>query len=74
MNKFFDEILQISGNVVTVRAPGVAYNELAMVVSDRGSSLAQVIQLQDDLAMLQVFEGSRGISTRDRVRFFGRPM
>ncbi|MGI6523928.1 MAG: V-type ATP synthase subunit B [Bdellovibrionota bacterium] len=74
MRKYFDEILQISGNVVTVRAPGVAYNELAMVISDHGSSLAQVIQLQGDLATLQVFQGSRGLSTRDRVRFFGRQM
>ena len=74
MRKYFDEILQISGNVITVRAPGVSYDELAMVCSADGDSLAQVIQLQGDLAMLQVFQGGRGVSTTDRVRFFGHPM
>jgi V/A-type H+-transporting ATPase subunit B len=37
-------------------------------------SLAQVIRLQGDEVSLQVFSGSRGISTNDEVKFLGHPM
>ncbi|MGD2279032.1 MAG: V-type ATP synthase subunit B [Candidatus Omnitrophota bacterium] len=74
MRKVCTRILNISGNVVTVRAEGVAYEELAEISTSRGISLAQVIRLDGDLVFLQVFAGSRGISTGDEVRFLGHPM
>ncbi|MBQ8754599.1 MAG: V-type ATP synthase subunit B [Lentisphaeria bacterium] len=74
MRKVYHKILQIVGNVITVEADGVSYNELAEVTSSRGVSLAQVIRLLDGKVSLQVFAGSRGISTGDQVRFLGRPM
>jgi len=64
----------MAGNVITVRARDVSYEELAEVSTAHGKSLAQVIRLQGDEVSLQVFAGSRGISTHDEVRFFGRPM
>ena len=45
MRKVYHQIIRISGNVITVEADGVAYNELAEVTSARGTSLAQVIRL-----------------------------
>jgi V/A-type H+-transporting ATPase subunit B len=74
MRKVYDKILSISGNVITVKATDVAYEELAEITSQRGKSLAQVIKLEDDLVSLQVFAGSRGISTSDETRFLGHPM
>jgi len=74
MRKYFSEITRIAGNVVTVKATDVAYEELAFITSDRGGSLAQVISLTGDQVSLQVFSGTQGVSTGDRVRFFGRPM
>ena len=74
MRKVYHKIIQISGNVITVEADNVAYNELAEVRSSRGISLAQVIRLQDTKVSLQVFAGARGISTNDEVRFLGEPM
>ena len=74
MRKVYHKIIQIAGNVITVEADDVAYNELAEVTSGRGVSLAQVIRLQDNKVFLQVFAGSRGISTGDQVRFLGREM
>ncbi|MCE5279873.1 MAG: V-type ATP synthase subunit B [Planctomycetaceae bacterium] len=74
MRKYFNEIMRIAGNVVTVGAENVGYEELAMIVSQRRSSLAQVIHLESDQVSLQVFNGTQGISTSDRVRFLGRPM
>ncbi len=74
MRKFYHNIVQISGNVITVLAPNVSYNSLAEVVSDNGTSLAQVIRLDGERVSLQVFAGSRGIATDSRVRFLGHPM
>ena len=74
MRKYYDQITQIAGNVVTVTAEGVGYDELAVISTPQGSSFAQVIHLQRDQVSLQVFSGTQGISTGDRIRFLGRPM
>ncbi|MBN2643541.1 MAG: V-type ATP synthase subunit B [Victivallales bacterium] len=74
MRKVYHRIIQIAGNVITVEADDVGYNDLAEVTSSRGVSLAQVIRLQDNKVYLQVFAGSRGVSTDDQVRFIGHPM
>jgi V/A-type H+-transporting ATPase subunit B len=74
MRRVYSRILGIVGNVITVKAEGVMYEELAEVSSTSGISLAQVIRLKDDEVSLQVFAGSRGISTGDEVRFLGHPM
>lgn len=74
MRKYFDQITKIAGNVVTVVAKGAGYDELAVLTSDRGASLAQVIRLDGDEVSLQVLGGTQGVSTRDQVRFLGRSM
>ena len=74
MRKVYHKISHIAGNVITVEADDVAYNELAEVESSRGVSLAQVIRLNGKSVSLQVFAGSRGISTGDQVRFLGHEM
>ncbi|TRZ95706.1 V-type ATP synthase subunit B [bacterium] len=74
MYKIYTNIIQISGDVITVEAEGVGYMDIAEVSTQRGISLAQVIRLADKRVSLQVFAGSRGISTGDRVRFLGHPM
>jgi V/A-type H+-transporting ATPase subunit B len=57
-----------------VEAEDVGNTELAEVITRQGTSLAQVIRLDGKKVYLQVFAGSRGISTGDRVRFLGHPM
>lgn len=74
MKKVYSRIESITGNVITVRAEGVQYGELAQVNTRFGVSLAEVIRLADDEVSLQVFAGGRGISTGDEVRFLGHPM
>ncbi|MCF7891930.1 MAG: V-type ATP synthase subunit B [Candidatus Omnitrophica bacterium] len=74
MRKVHSKILSIVGNVITVKAKDVSYEELAEVRSSRGKSLAQVIKVDNDLVSLQVFAGSRGVSTNDQVIFLGHPM
>jgi len=74
MRKVSTKILNITGNVVKVRASGVANEELARINTSRGVSLAQVIRLDRDIVSLQVFAGARGVSTGDEVYFMGGPM
>ncbi|MEZ4764583.1 MAG: V-type ATP synthase subunit B [Calditrichia bacterium] len=74
MRKIYTKIDQVNGNVITVKAAGIAYEELAEISTAQGKSLAQVIKLEDDNVSLQVFAGGRGISVNDEVRFLGHPM
>ena len=74
MEKVYTSITQIAGDVIIVEAEGVGYNDVAQIASRRGTSLGQVIRIAGRNVSLQVFAGSRGISTGDRVRFLGRPM
>ncbi len=74
MKKVYSKIESITGNVIAVRAEDIRYGDLAEIDTVFGTSLAEVIRLQDDLVSLQVFAGGRGISTGDTVRFLGHPM
>ncbi|MCX7926644.1 MAG: V-type ATP synthase subunit B [Candidatus Omnitrophica bacterium] len=74
MHRVYTKIVQIAGDVVTVEAENVGYNHIAEITTQRGVSLAQVIRLDGKRVSLQVFAGSRGCSTGDRVRFLGHPM
>ncbi len=74
MQKIYTKIDSIAGNVITVHAKGVKNGDLAVVTSKHGSSLANIIRLNEDVVSLQVFAGGRGISTGDEVRFLGYPM
>ncbi len=74
MRKVYNRILSVTGNVITVEAEDIAYNELAEITTRREKSLAQVIKLDGNIVSLQVFAGSQGIATNDEVRFLGNPM
>jgi len=74
MRRIYHRIEQIAGNVITVRAEHVSYRELAKVATRGGQSLAQVIRLNGDRVALQVFAGTRGITTDAELGFLGHPM
>jgi len=74
MQKIYNRIIQIAGNVITVEAKDVGYSDLAEISSRAGKSLAQVIRIEGERVYLQVFSGSRGISTGDKIRFLGHSM
>jgi V/A-type H+-transporting ATPase subunit B len=74
MKKIYSKIESITGSVITVRAEGIRYGDLAEVDTVFGTSLAEVNRLEGGLVSLQVFAGGRGISTGDTVRFLGHPM
>jgi len=74
MKKVYSKIESITGSVITVRAEGIRYGDLAEVDTVFGTSLAEVNRLENEMVSLQVFAGGRGISTGDTVRFLGRSM
>jgi V/A-type H+-transporting ATPase subunit B len=74
MQKVYHQVENIAGSVINIRATGVKYRELAEVSTRFGTSLAQVIRLKDDEVSLQVFAGTRGVTTDARVRFLGHTM
>lgn len=74
MSKVYNRIESIAGSVITVKAEGIQYNELAVINTRFGKSLAQVIKIEKNLISLQVFAGGRGVSTGDEVRFLGHEM
>ncbi len=74
VNKVYNRIESITGNVITVRANDVKYKELAQINTRFGKSLAQVNKIEGDIVSLQVFAGGQGVSTGDEVRFLGHEM
>lgn len=79
----YSKILAILGDIITVEVDeatsrngtGPCFNDLAIIQNSNGSSsLAQVIDLQKEAVALQVFRGTKGVSTGSRVRFLGHPM
>lgn len=75
MKKVHDRINDMRGNLITVTAKGVSLGELARVDrSDGQSTYASVLQIEGDQVTLQIFGGTRGISTGDHVTFLKREM
>jgi len=72
-------ILSIVGNIITVDidaagqgGTGTRFGDLASVEDPNGGdSLAQVIKIDGGKVSLQVFSGTRGVSTAAGVRFLG---
>jgi V/A-type H+-transporting ATPase subunit B len=74
MRKFYTKIDNLAGNVATLKAKNVGYEELAVVEGEWGKSLAQVIRVNGDEVSLQIFSGTRGVATGDKVSFLGSSM
>jgi V/A-type H+-transporting ATPase subunit B len=72
---YYTEVLGIVGDILRIRAQNVGFQDLAIVENWNGAtSLAQVIEMEDDEVSLQVFTGGKGLSTEAKVRFLGHPM
>ena len=71
----YTNITDIIGDMLKVKAKGIGLEELAIVHHQSGSrSLAKVVQLEEEYVLLQIFSGSKGVSTNDRIHFLHQPM
>jgi len=68
---------EVSGPIVVVRGvSNVAFDEMVEVLDPQGNTrTGRVLEVRDDLAAIQVFSGTRGLSIEStRVRFSGHPL
>ncbi len=75
MSKEYRTIKDIVGPLMLVEeVSGVAYGELVEVKLSGGEvRRGRVLEIQEDRALIQIFEGTRGISPRDAsIKFLGR--
>ena len=82
----YSRILEIIGDIVKVHVPepeegavsAIGYGDLALIENtldpDQPPYMAQVIRIDRDAVSLQLFSGTKGLSTRAGVRFLGHPM
>jgi len=78
----YARVLEIVGDTIKIFVPGedadqtiVRFGDLAVIEAEDGEkSLAQVIHIDRSDVTLQVFSGTKGISTRAKATFLGHPM
>ena len=77
MIREYKTIQEISGPLMVVnRVQGVTYDELGEIeLSDGTVRRCQVLEVNGDTAVVQLFDSSAGINLRDsKVRFLGHPL
>lgn len=77
MNLQYVGLKDINGPLVAIEGvSGAAYDEIAKIRLDDGTErIGRVVELCGDTAILQVFEGTNGISLcNTRTVFSGRPL
>jgi V/A-type H+-transporting ATPase subunit B len=68
-------LVDIAGDTARLRAAGVALGELAWVDNADGERLlARAIELDGEMVTLQLFGGSKGLSTNASVHFLGHAL
>lgn len=67
---------QINGPLIFVEKPNdVGYNEVVEITIRNEKRLGQVVQISDQMAMIQVFEGTNGLTIdKTKVKFLGKPL
>lgn len=76
MSREYLSLKKIEGPLVVVEGvKGVSYNEIVEIKLKEGIKHGKVVQIQDDLAVVQVFENTSGMTVDDvSVKFTGRPL
>lgn len=77
MLKEYTSVSEVSGPLMIVdNVRGIAYAELVEVTTPSGEKrLGQVLETREDKAIVQLFEGTSGIDTKNtKVRFVGETM
>jgi V/A-type H+-transporting ATPase subunit B len=80
----YSRVLEIVGDILKVQVPSspggdgatVRFGDLAVIEQRSGGerAVAQVISIDRDVVSLQIFTGTKGVSTESTVVFLGHPM
>ena len=76
-SKEYTTVSEIAGPLMVVdKVSGVAYGEVVKIrASDGSERLGQVLEARTETAVVQVFEGTKGLDTKSTsVRFIGETM
>jgi len=76
LTKDYQTINYVSGPLIFVsKVKGASYGEIVRIfLKDGEERTGQVLDISEDMAVIQVFEGTRGIDTQaTKVRFTGEP-
>lgn len=77
MLKEYKTVSEVVGPLMTVQGvEGVKYDEVVEIQLQNGDlRTGQVLEIHEDKAVVQIFEGSSGINIKDtKVRFRGKPL
>ncbi|MCI4625572.1 MAG: V-type ATP synthase subunit B [Candidatus Magnetoovum sp. WYHC-5] len=75
MIKTYNHIEKIKGSIAQIQATGIKLGELAQItLKDGRTTYAEAIKVSTDSVIVQIFGGTKGVSTDDRVRFLNRFM
>jgi len=77
LNLKYVGLSEINGPLVVLdKVKNISYDEMAQIrLNDGTQRLARVVEVYEDKAVLQVFEGTKGLSlTNTTTRFEGKPM
>ncbi|MCM8771686.1 MAG: V-type ATP synthase subunit B [Candidatus Omnitrophica bacterium] len=74
--KNYESVKNISGPLILIEGvEGVGYGELVEVIQNEEKRLGKVLEVERDKALVQVFEGTSGLSLSEvKVRFTGKPI
>lgn len=67
-----ENILEIKGSIVSVYAPSVMLDEVAIIETELEKKIAIVIAIDGDIVKLRLCKSAHGIKTDSKVRFVGR--
>ena len=72
----YSTVSKIYGPIVVVeKVKEVSYNEVVEIIHDSERRLGTVIMVDENCAVVQVFEGTEGLDIPEtRVRFLGKPL
>ena len=77
MSLQFIGLKEINGPMIILdHVPKVSFDEMVELTTDSGETrLGRVVEIDGDRVMIQVFEGTTGLSLKNtRTRFMGKPM
>ena len=74
--KKYESVSEIAGPLILVEGvEGVGYGELVEILQGEERRLGKVLEVEKDKALVQVFEGTTGLSLNEiKVRFTGKPI
>lgn len=75
MIKSYNRIEKIKGSIAEVQAKDIKLGELAQItLKDGRTSYAEAIKIGSDSVTVQIYAGTKGVSTNDQIRFLNRSM